>query len=586
MGRHLDNLNSCNTRDDIARLLGYRHSMLVHILYKMPDTDKYREFEIPKKSGGIRKICSPCDQLKTLQKRLCKLLQDCIEEINKKKGIKRSLISHGFKRNHSILTNADRHKNKRYVMNIDLNNFFDSFNFGRVRGFFIKNRNFQLNEEVATVLAQIACFKNTLPQGSPVSPVITNLIGHIFDIHLSRLAKEYRCRYSRYADDITLSTNLKEFPPELGKCIDAESHHWIIGDVLESKINKQGFTINNKKTRVQYKRSRQDVTGLLVNKKPNTKPEYWRTARAMVNKLHKEGKYIRKIDTIDSDGKIVPTKREGTLAELNGMLSFIDMVDNYNYQKKIKGGDFKNKNKFSSRENTYKDFLFFKHFYQAEKPIILCEGKTDYVYLRAAVKNLHADYPDLCAIDDAGKNITKIGFFRYTKLSDRIFAINGGTGNLSKFIGEYEKQCKKYEVGISKNPVLIVVDNDSGAKSIFSVVKKNGNYKDDLIGDKPFYFVNNNLYVISIPKLNQKDTEIEDYFTKSLMQKKIKGKTFHSGKKDGKKISVDNDKHYSKAIFANKIVARQAGQIDFSEFKKILHCIQSSIEDYNSIYPS
>ena len=98
------------------------------------------------------------------------------------------------------------HVGSKYVLNIDLQDFFDSFNFGRVRGFFIKNRNFQLNPDVATVIAQIACYDNKLPQGSPCSPVITNLISHSLDIRLASLAKKYKCTYTRYADDITFST--------------------------------------------------------------------------------------------------------------------------------------------------------------------------------------------------------------------------------------------------------------------------------------------------------------------------------------------------------------------------------------------
>jgi retron-type reverse transcriptase len=105
-----------------------------------------------------------------------------------------------------INTNTIVHLNQKNVPNIDLSNFFDSFNVGRVRGFFIKNRNFELHPDIATVIAQIACLDNKLPQGSPCSPVITNLITHSLDIRLASLAKKYSCSYSRYADDITIST--------------------------------------------------------------------------------------------------------------------------------------------------------------------------------------------------------------------------------------------------------------------------------------------------------------------------------------------------------------------------------------------
>ncbi|AWY01573.1 hypothetical protein A8139_17590 [Marinomonas primoryensis] len=129
--------------------------------------------------------------------------------------VKQPSLSHGFVRKRSIITNAMMHIGKKNVLNIDLENFFDSFNFGRVQGFFIKNKNFQLNPIIATMIAQIACYDKKLPQGSPCSPVITNLITHSLDIRLASLAKKYKCTYSRYADDITFSTRKSLFPSQI-----------------------------------------------------------------------------------------------------------------------------------------------------------------------------------------------------------------------------------------------------------------------------------------------------------------------------------------------------------------------------------
>ena len=115
----------------------------------------------------------------------------------------------------SIITNARQHRNRRYVFNVDIQDFFGSINFGRIRGYFIADKNFQLQSKVATVLAQIACFENALPQGSPCSPIISNLIGHIVDIHLAKLAARVGCTYTRYADDLTFSTNKPTFPNQI-----------------------------------------------------------------------------------------------------------------------------------------------------------------------------------------------------------------------------------------------------------------------------------------------------------------------------------------------------------------------------------
>ncbi|WP_229799809.1 reverse transcriptase domain-containing protein, partial [Vogesella fluminis] len=199
-----------------------------------------------------------------MQSALSNLLQDCVEEINQSKNdgtAFQSTLAHGFIRKRSILTNAMMHLHKKNVLNVDLKNFFDSFNFGRVRGFFIKNNNFKLDPNIATVIAQIACHENKLPQGSPCSPVISNLITHSLDIRLASLAKANSCTYSRYADDITFSTREKVFPSRLMAETEQE---YIPSKRLNSEIRRAGFGLNENKTRIQYKDSRQEVTGLVV----------------------------------------------------------------------------------------------------------------------------------------------------------------------------------------------------------------------------------------------------------------------------------------------------------------------------------
>lgn len=183
---YLETLRRAKTRKELAHLLGFKPSALTSIIYKTPLENRYTSFEISKKNGEPRTIRAPNRQLKKLQTHLSHYLYQCLNEIEE--GRKTTPVAYGFRKNGTIVANAKNHKRRRYVLNLDLVDFFPSFNFGRVRGYFLKNHDFQLNEEVATTIAQIACDGEALPQGSPCSPVISELIGQVLDIRLLRLA--------------------------------------------------------------------------------------------------------------------------------------------------------------------------------------------------------------------------------------------------------------------------------------------------------------------------------------------------------------------------------------------------------------
>jgi RNA-directed DNA polymerase len=188
----LSALRAAKTRYDVAALLNYKPSAVSFIVYKIPKAAKYTTFDIKKKGGGERRIDAPIPKLKALQKRLADILYECLREIEESNKRKNKL-SHAFRKGYSIITNAKAHKSRRYVLNLDLQNFFPSLNFGRVRGFFLKNNQFKLAEPVATLLAQIACNDGVLPQGSPCSPILSELLTHFLDMRLVRLAERNRC---------------------------------------------------------------------------------------------------------------------------------------------------------------------------------------------------------------------------------------------------------------------------------------------------------------------------------------------------------------------------------------------------------
>lgn len=581
----LERLKSATSRKDLAELLGYKPKSLSYILYKIKDKDKYTEFCIPKKSGGVRQIKAPVDQLKKLQRRLADLLNQCYDEINKK-GKQKKSISHGFRKKHSIITNANKHKNKRHVFNIDLEDFFPSIHFGRIQGFFLKNEHFQLKPEVATTIAQIACHDKVLPQGSPCSPIISNLIGHLLDIRMVYLAKKAKCNYSRYADDLTFSTNKKEFSPKIGVKFEGNENKWVPGKTLEKEVEKVNFRINQNKVSMQNKTNRQLATGLVVNEKVNVKREYYKKARSMCHSLFEIGTFYIGEKVIDKSEKLeaVNTDRTkksesvdktagdskseelvtGTINQLDGILSFI-----YHVKKRHDTRKFTSKRYDPTAiSELYRQFLFYKHFFSLELPLIICEGKTDIIYLRCALRQLIGKFPEFIKKDEGGYKF-KIRFLNLSTNFKDVFSISEGAPGLASLIEFYQRYMQPFKVAGKTQPVMMLVDNDDGANDIKGKLKDKDFTKD-------FIYHLENLYVVPVPlAVGGKKAAIEDLFEKSVLETIVDGKTFSRNDK------IDPDKEYGKMVFAKKVVEATQEKIDFIGFENVLNRFKSVIIDYN-----
>ncbi|GFO63160.1 retron Ec67 family RNA-directed DNA polymerase/endonuclease [Geomonas paludis] len=560
----LEKLKSCKSLNDLAVVLKYKPSALAYILYKLPDSQKYEEFTIPKKSGGSRKIRAPKERLMALQKRLSEVLNNCYSEVIKNYG---NPLSHGFRKDCSIVTNALLHRNRRFVFNIDLKDFFPSINFGRVRGFFIYNKHFSLEPKVATVIAQIVCYDNELPQGSPCSPVVSNLVGHLLDIKLVQLAKLHKCSYSRYADDITFSTNKKDFPEEIAYI--AAGGDWEPGPKLTATINKMGFAVNERKVSMQSKTRRQVVTGLVVNKKVNVKKEYYRIARAMCHSLFNNGSfYISTMGNDTTQSGTIDSNNNCTAKQLEGILSYIYMIKGVHDSRT----NVEKRNKPASIMKAYRQFLFYKHFYQAEKPVLICEGKTDHIYIRCALKQLHQHYPALIEKTTEGWS-WKITFLKMSENFREVLSIAEGTSGLAALMDMYKKNIGIFKDGTGKkHPVVMLIDNDKGAKEIKSKLKKTEDGK----GYKPYF--TENLYVMTLPQgANGEEIEIEDLFDKDLLETKVAGKSFN------KKTKTDTKTEYSKIIFAEKVIKPKQHIINFSNFMPVLNHLNGIILSYQHL---
>jgi RNA-directed DNA polymerase len=440
---------------------------LSFIVYQIPKAAKYTTFDIRKKDGGQRRIDAPIPMLKALQKRLAGILYECLHELEESDKRKNDL-SHAFRKNRSIITNAKAHRSRRYVLNLDLQNFFPSLNFGRVRGFFLNNNHFKLAEPVATTLAQIACNDGVLPQGSPCSPILSELLTHFLDMRMVKLAAKSRCSYTRYADDITFSTNLKAFPSALAVAVGGG---WVLGDELKSRIEDAGFAIKEAKTRMQVRGSRQTVTGLTVNEKVNVPQSYYKLARAMTNSLLTTGTYKR-------DGV-----NDSSVQRLEGVLNHIyhikerqidlaiDAEKNKEKRHTLHADRTTQKNEYPSAIRLiYFQLVFFKHFIDPAKPLILCEGPTDSVYLKSAIRKQAALHPKLISTKD-GKTSLNVHFFKYSKQSKDLLQLRGGSPDLKFFLEAWKEKLVKFKHRPMKHPVIVLIDNDDGATQIFKLLQ-------------------------------------------------------------------------------------------------------------------
>lgn len=152
-----------------------------------------------------------------------------------------------FAKKKSIVDNAKAHVNNTCLINMDIKDFFTSIKFYEVYKIF---KYYGYTKEISFALTKLCTFQGKLPQGSPTSPVLSNIVCLKLDKRLSLLAKKYNATYTRYADDITFSG---------GSGIEK------VKEICEKILHDEQFEVNMAKTRISYHHERQEVTGLIVN---------------------------------------------------------------------------------------------------------------------------------------------------------------------------------------------------------------------------------------------------------------------------------------------------------------------------------
>lgn len=277
---------------------------------RLVNTPHYEIVQIPKKRGGFRTIYMPEALLGRVQRKVNTHLQAVY-------GFLHPPVVHGFVRKqgreqaYSIVSNATAHVNKPFILQVDIKDFFNVISARKIRDLF-QSEIFQFNTQLATILTLLVTHDGKLPQGAASSPILSNLYCLNLDNALIQLSEKAGITYTRYADDLTFSS---ETP---------FADRWL--QQVEQCLEQHGFSCNKKKTRFTSRNRKQCVTGIIVNKHLNVDQTFYKSVRAMLHDLHTNGLEAATRKHYNLTQAPDQMQRAQFVAKLAGLLSFIKQV--------------------------------------------------------------------------------------------------------------------------------------------------------------------------------------------------------------------------------------------------------------------
>lgn len=287
---HEQNLPIITSPIHLSLLIGLEHEYVCRMAYS--PRHFYRHFTIKKSNGKDRNIEEPLPDLKFMQHWI---LGNILEKIVV------SPYAKAFVKKRSVKENARFHRAQNVVVTMDIKDFFPTINLREVVNIFY---DLGYTKDVANFIAHLCCYNYSLPQGAPTSPYLSNVKMKKFDDKVVEYSKSLGIRYTRYADDISLSGNFN--PHNVIKC-------------LSSLVFEEGLVINSEKTRVAYKNSRQEITGIVVN-------SHMQISKVQRKKIRQEVYYIKKYG-VDSHLSHTADMRANYLNHLLGKINFARYVN-------------------------------------------------------------------------------------------------------------------------------------------------------------------------------------------------------------------------------------------------------------------
>lgn len=250
----------------------------------------YHTVYLPKSDGSKRKLSVPDLILKPVQKSIADniLIQYPISKYAK-----------AYKPGSSIQKNARPHVGKKKILKLDIEGFFDHILYSRVKDTVFYEEKY--SESIRILLTMLCYYNDSLPQGAPTSPAITNIIMYDFDETVGAFCNEKNIAYTRYCDDMTFSG-----------CFDERE----IISFVKGELRKLGLFLKNRKTAVISASKRQVVTGIVVNEKMNVTKDYKKTIRQEIY-------YIKKFGLDEHLKRLGISDKQQYVLSLKGRIAFV-----------------------------------------------------------------------------------------------------------------------------------------------------------------------------------------------------------------------------------------------------------------------
>lgn len=271
---------------------------------------------LEKRSGGIRLIEKPKIDLKRIQRKINDTILSTIETHD---------AAHGFCHGRNCVSHATNHVGKRYLISYDIADCFHSISWPSIKSIF---RSLGYSEQVSVYLTALCSHRvqldhkslrlftheqrirlkqRHLPQGAPTSPALANAALYQLDVRLTGLANSLEMDYSRYADDIALSSNVHR---------DWRFLESVVGGICID----EGVSLNYRKTRIKRPHQKQRLVGIVVNTQTNIDRQYYDALKATLTNCKRHG-----IESQNREGHV------NFRAHLNGRIQFVKSLN------KIKG---------------------------------------------------------------------------------------------------------------------------------------------------------------------------------------------------------------------------------------------------------